>query len=226
MNPASILASISFSDIFKSSFLENFNSVSYFDMAVALLLSFGVGVFIFMIYRKTFKGVMYSSTFGVTLIALTMISTFVILAVTSNVVLSLGMVGALSIVRFRTAIKEPLDIAFLFWSIAAGMIPLAVIGSGVIGLMLVVFVNKKAHTDPYIVVISCADAESEKRAGEYLAAHADRCVVKSKSVKAGRVELKMEIRLKSGDTAFINELSALNGVNSAVLVSYNGEYMG
>ena len=88
--------------------------------------------------------------------------------------------------------------------------------------MLVVFVNKKAHTDPYIVVISCADAESEKRAGEYLAAHADRCVVKSKSVKAGRVE----IRLKSGDTAFINELSALNGVNSAVLVSYNGEYMG
>lgn len=136
MSPASILASISFSDIFKSSFLENFNSVSYFDMAVALLLSFGVGVFIFMIYRKTFKGVMYSSTFGVTLIALTMISTFVILAVTSNVVLSLGMVGALSIVRFRTAIKEPLDIAFLFWSIAAGivlaagMIPLAVIGSG------------------------------------------------------------------------------------------------
>lgn len=232
MNPASILASISFSDIFKSSFLENFNSVSYFDMAVALLLSFGVGVFIFMIYRKTFKGVMYSSTFGVTLIALTMISTFVILAVTSNVVLSLGMVGALSIVRFRTAIKEPLDIAFLFWSIAAGivlaagMIPLAVIGSGVIGLMLVVFVNKKAHTDPYIVVISCADAESEKRAGEYLAAHADRCVVKSKSVKAGRVEFNMEIRLKSGDTAFINELSALNGVNSAVLVSYNGEYMG
>ena len=91
--------------------------------------------------------------------------------------------------------------------------------------MLVVFVNKKAHTDPYIVVISCADAESEKRVGEYLAAHADRCVVKSKSVKAGRVELNMEIRLKSGDTAFINELSALNGVNSAVLVSYNGECM-
>jgi uncharacterized membrane protein YhiD involved in acid resistance len=232
MNIPNILLSISFSDIFKSSFLENFDSVSYFDMAVALLLSFGIGVFIFMIYKKTFKGVMYSSTFGVTLIALTMISTFVILAVTSNVVLSLGMVGALSIVRFRTAIKEPLDIAFLFWAIAAGivlaagMIPLAVIGSAVIGLMIVVFANRKAHTDPYIVVISCEGAESEKKATEFLASHSDKCVVKSKSVKAGHVELNMEIRLKSGDTGFINELSALNGVSSAVLVSYNGEYMG
>lgn len=232
MKTTDILAAISFGDIFKSSFLENFNSVSYFDMAVALLLSFGVGVFIFMIYKKTFKGVMYSSTFGVTLIALTMISTFVILAVTSNVVLSLGMVGALSIVRFRTAIKEPLDIAFLFWSIAAGivlaagMIPLAVIGSGVIGLMLVVFVNKKAHTDPYIVVISCENAQSEQRAMEYLASHVEKCVVKSKSVKDGRVELNLEIRLKSGNTGFVNELGALNGVGSAVLVSYNGDYMG
>lgn len=232
METANALAAISFSDIFKSSFLENFNSVSYFDMAVALLLSFGVGVFIFMIYRKTFKGVMYSSTFGVTLIALTMISTFVILAVTSNVVLSLGMVGALSIVRFRTAIKEPLDIAFLFWSIAAGivlaagMIPLAVIGSGVIGLMLVIFVNKKSHSDPYIVVISCADSQSEKRATEFLRTRVEKCTVKSKSVKAGRVELNMEIRLKSADTAFMNELDAIAGVESAVLVSYNGDYMG
>ena len=127
-----------FSDIFKSSFLDNMNSISILDMALALVLAFGLGLFIFFIYKKTFAGVMYSSSFGVTLIALTMITTLVILAVTSNVVLSLGMVGALSIVRFRTPIKEPLDIAFLFWSIAAGivlaagMIPLAVIGSIVI----------------------------------------------------------------------------------------------
>lgn len=120
-------------DIFKSSFLENIANVSILDMLVALALSFGIGMFIFLVYKKTYTGVMYSS-FGVTLIALSMITT-VILAVTSNVVLSLGMVGALSIVRFRTAIKEPLDIAFLFWSIAvgivlaAGMVPLAVIGA-------------------------------------------------------------------------------------------------
>lgn len=111
---------MSFSDIFKSSFLENVNSVSVLDMVVSLVLSFAIGLFIFMVYKKTYNGVVYSSSFGVTLIALAMITTVLILAVTSNVVLSLGMVGALSIVRFRTAIKEPLDIAFLFWSIAVG----------------------------------------------------------------------------------------------------------
>ena len=103
-----------FQDIFKSSFLENVNSVSLLDMLLALALAFGLGMFIFLVYKKTFSGVMYSSSFGVTLVALTMITTLVILAVTSNIVLSLGMVGALSIVRFRTAIKDPLDIAFLF----------------------------------------------------------------------------------------------------------------
>ena len=145
---------MTFNDVFKSSFLENVTSVSMLDMAVALVLAFGLGLFIFLVYKKTFTGVMYSSSFGVTLVALTMITTVVILAVTSNVVLSLGMVGALSIVRFRTAIKEPLDIAFLFWSIAvgivlaAGMIPLAVLGSLVIGAVLLVFVNKKSHVDP------------------------------------------------------------------------------
>ena len=100
---------MTFQDIFKSSFLENMTSVTLLDIALALVLAFAVGMFIFLIYKKTFAGVMYSSGFGVTLVALTMITTLVILAVTSNVVLSLGMVGALSIVRFRTAIKEPLD---------------------------------------------------------------------------------------------------------------------
>ena len=157
---------MTFNDIFKSSFLENINSVSIPDMAIALLLAFGLGLFIFLVYKKTYQGVMYSSSFGVTLIALTMITTVVILAVTSNVVLSLGMVGALSIVRFRTAIKEPLDIAFLFWSIAvgivlaAGMIPLAVIGSVIIGVILLIFVNRKSHCNPYIIVVQCADHSS------------------------------------------------------------------
>ena len=131
-----------FSDIFKSSFLENMTSVSMVDMVVAMALAFGLGLFIFFVYKKTYSGVMYSSGFGGTLIALTMITSMTILAVTSNVVLSLGMVGALSIVRFRTAIKEPIDIAFLFWAIAAGivlaagMIPLAVFGSVAIGIVM------------------------------------------------------------------------------------------
>ena len=223
---------MSFSDIFKSSFLENVTAVSPLDMVLTILLAFGIGLFIFFIYKKTYQGVMYSSSFGVTLIALTMITSQVILAVTSNVVLSLGMVGALSIVRFRTAIKEPLDIAFLFWSIAAGiilaagMIPLAVIGSVIIGLILLLFVNRKSHKNPYIIVLSCVDHEAEQEAMKYINAQVERCVIKSKSAQNGLVELNMEVRLKDDNTDFINALSAMNGVNSAVLVSYNGDYMG
>ena len=223
---------MTFNDIFKSSFLENVTSVSLLDMTLALLLAFALGLFIYFVYKKTFAGVMYSSSFGVTLIALTMITTLVILAVTSNVVLSLGMVGALSIVRFRTAIKEPLDIAFLFWSIAvgivlaAGLIPLAVFGSAVIGVVLLVFVNKKSHTNPYIVVLQCEDHESEVRAKDYLDQKTKRCVVKSKSAQKGLIELNLEIRLRDDNTDFINELADLPQVKSAVLVSYNGDYMG
>ncbi len=221
-----------FQDIFKSSFLENINGVSLLDMVLALALAFGIGLFIFLIYQKTYQGVMYSSSFGVTLIALTMITTLVILAVTSNVVLSLGMVGALSIVRFRTAIKEPLDIAFLFWSIAAGIVlaagllPLAVFGSVVIGLVLLVFVNRKSHIDPYILVLQCDSRESEQQAQTFLNTHTRRCAVKSKTVQKGAIELSLDVRLKDAGTDFINTLSDLPGVRSAVLVRYNGDYMG
>ena len=158
--------------------------------------------------------------------------TLVILAVTSNVVLSLGMVGALSIVRFRTAIKEPLDIAFLFWAIAAGivlaagMIPLAVIGSVIIGVILLVFVNRKSHSNPYIVVLQCDGHKSEEAARTFLEQNTLRCAVKSKSAQAGRVELNLEVRLKDDNTDFVNALAKMPGVGSAVLVSYNGDYMG
>ena len=223
---------MNFGDIFKSSFLENVTSVSLLDMALALILAFGIGLFIFFVYKKTYSGVMYSASFGTTLVALTMITTVVILAVTSNVVLSLGMVGALSIVRFRTAIKEPLDIAFLFWSIAvgivlaAGMIPLAIIGSVIIGVILLVFVNRKSHVNPYMVVLSCTSHESELKAKEYLEKQTLRCVVKSKAAQKGSIELNMEIRLKDDNTDFINTLSDMDGVTGAVLVSYNGDYRG
>ena len=223
---------MTFNDIFKSSFLENVNAVSVLDMVLALVLAFGVGLFIFFVYKKTYAGVMYSSGFGVTLVALTMITTLVILAVTSNIVLSLGMVGALSIVRFRTAIKEPLDIAFLFWAIAAGivlaagLIPLAVFGSVFIGVILLIFANRKSMTQPFIVVIDCDGHDSEKKALELLRRHTVRCAVKCKTARKGAVELNCEIRLRGGNTYFVNALSDLEGVTSAVLVSYNGDYMG
>ncbi len=223
---------MSFNDIFKSSFLENVTSISILDMVIAMVLAFAIGLFIFLVYKKTYQGVMYSSSFGVTLVALSMITTLVILAVTSNVVLSLGMVGALSIVRFRTAIKEPLDIAFLFWSIAvgivlaAGMIPLAVFGSVIIGIILLVFVNRKSHLVPYIVVVNCDGHDAEVKATDFIKTKTQRLVVKSKSAQKGNLELNLEVRLKDDNTDFVNELADMDGVNSAVLVSYNGEYMG
>ncbi len=223
---------MNFNDIFKSSFLENITSVSIVDMLLTLALAFGLGLFIFLVYKKTYSGVMYSSSFGGTLVALTMITAMTILAVTSNVVLSLGMVGALSIVRFRAAIKEPMDIAFLFWSIAAGivlaagMIPLAVIGSVIIGVVMLVFINRKAVHDPYIAVISCANAAAEKSATAFLQKNVEKAVIKSKTAQNGSIEMTWEIRLAKHDTDFITELSEMDGVNSAVLVSYNGDYLG
>ena len=223
---------MNFNDIFKSSFLENITSVSLLDMALTLALAFGLGMFIFLVYKKTYSGVMYSSSFGGTLVALTMITAMTILAVTSNVVLSLGMVGALSIVRFRTAIKEPMDIAFLFWSIAAGivlaagMIPLAVVGSVIIGIVMLVFINRKAVHDPYIAVITCENAAAEKTAAEYLKKNVEKAVIKAKTAQNGSIEMTWEIRLVKHDTDFITELSEMDGVNSAVLVSYNGDYLG
>lgn len=223
---------MTFNDIFKSGFLENVASISVFDMILTIVLSFGIGLFIFLVYKKTYRGVMYSAGFGTTLIALTMITAIVILAVTSNVVLSLGMVGALSIVRFRTAIKDPLDIAFLFWSIgagiilAAGMIPLAVIGSVCIGVILLIFVNKTSNTHPYMVVLGCTDHDAEVNAKKFLSEYVTKTTIKSKSAVKGAIELNIEVRLKSDDTDFINILSEMPGVNSAVLVSYNGDYMG
>lgn len=221
-----------FSDIFKSGFLDNVSSVSLLDMALVLVLAFALGLFIFFVYKKTYSGVMYSAQFGGTLIAMTLITAMVILAVTSNVVLSLGMVGALSIVRFRTAIKEPMDIAFLFWAIAAGivlaagMIPLAVVGSLVIGLFMLLFMTRKSSGHPYIAVVQVKNHEAEQAAVAFIKENVNRMIIKSKTAENGRIEMNWELRLKNDDTDFITALSEMEGVESAVLVSYNGDYMG
>lgn len=223
---------MTFRDIFKSSFLENMDSVPLLDMAIALVLSFLLGLFIFAIYKQCYAGVMYSPSFGVTLVALSLITTLLILTVVSNIVLSLGMVGALSIVRFRTAVKEPMDIAFLFWSIAAGIVlaagfvPLAVLGSLLIGLVLVMFAGRKSADRPYILVLHCAGDASARAAAalmeDSVAAHS----LKSKTVSARGTELNYEVRLRQEDVSFVEQLAAMEGVEEAVLVSYNGDYMG
>lgn len=222
---------MSFSDIFKTNFLEQAKTFSITDMCISLGLSFIVGLFIFFIYKKTFNGVMYSSGFGLSLIIMTMITSLVILAVTSNVVLSLGMVGALSIVRFRTAIKEPMDIAFLFWAIAvgivlgAGLIALAITGSVFIGLILLIFANKKSNDQPYLLIVNCTNDDAEDNVLNVLKSGVKKYRVKAKTVSENGIKLTLEVRLKEQTSKFVNMVSSANGVSNAVLVSYNGEYM-
>ncbi len=223
---------MSFNDIFKSSFLENVMQFSILDTILGLGVALIIGLFIFMIYKKTLTGVMYSSGFALTLIGLSLVTTLVIMAVTSNVVLSLGMVGALSIVRFRAAIKEPVEIVFLFWALAvgivigAGMIPLAVIGSAIIGVILLIFGNRKIKENPYILVLSCKNETAEKQVHDALCQAVKGYNVKAKTVTAAGIELTAELRTKDASTDFVNNISNITGVNSATLVSYNGEYMG
>ncbi len=212
-----------FSDIFKSSFAEKLTQVSFLDMFIALALAFVIGLFIMQVYKKTFKGVMYSESFAISLLALSLITTLIILAVTSNVVLSLGMVGALSIVRFRSAIKEPIDIAFLFWSISvgivigAGLIPLAILGSIFIGIVMILFVNKKTSNNPYILVINCEDDDSENTALKMLSKNVDKYNVKSKTISpVNGIEMTVEIGLKKKSTDFVNSISKLNGISNVV----------
>jgi len=203
---------------------------SIVDVLVAMLMGFAIGLFIFFVYKKTFSGVMYSASFGVSIIAMTMITTLIILAITSNIILSLGMVGALSIVRFRTAIKEPLDIAFLFWAISAGivigagLIPLGIIGSVLIGIVLLVFVNKKSTDTPYIVVLNLENDKAESDCMAKIKEKTKKSLIKAKTVSQNGIELTVEVRLKDMSAAFLNELLAIKGVNNACLVSYNGEY--
>lgn len=222
---------MTFSDILKSSFLESVTEFSVIDTAVGMVFALVIGLFIFMVYKKTFLGVMYSTGFSMTLIGLCLVTTLVIMAVTSNVVLSLGMVGALSIVRFRAAIKEPMEIVFLFWAIAggivigAGMIPLAVIGSALIGIIFILFTNRKVHDNPYILILNCVNEKTEEAAMKLAEKSADRLMVKSKTVNAAGIELTIELRTKDATTAFVNRIHEIDGVEDATLVSYNGEYM-
>ena len=222
---------MTFNDLFKSSFLENIASFSALDMAIAMGLAFILGIFIFSVYKKTYTGVMYSAGFGVSLLGLTLITTLIILAVASNIILSLGMVGALSIVRFRTAIKEPLDIVFLFWSIAAGIVlgagllPLAILGSLFIGIILVVFVNRKSVDSPYILIVGSKNEQQEDDILNHIKQSVQRYSIKSKTVSDSGMEIAFEVRLKESSTKFVGQIKNIPGVKSAALVSYNGDYM-
>ena len=212
--------------------LETNTSVSIPQMCFALLAALVLGIFMYFIYRATYRGTLYSKNFNITLVLVALITTIVMMVIGTNLALSLGMVGSLSIIRFRTAVKEPRDIAFLFWAIAvgivlaAGLIPLVVLGSLFVGCVLLVFSRQKNGENPYILVVHCASEQEEAQVRSLVESRVRRLNLKSKSVSPGQIELNYEVRLRQADTGFVNELGAMEGISQVVLVSYNGDYMG
>lgn len=222
---------VNFKDIFKSSILEKASSFSVVDSLIGLLAAFALGLFIYMVYKKTFTGVIYSHTFNISLIVMSMATALIIIGISSNVLLSLGMVGALSIVRFRTPIKDPMDIVYIFWSIVsgilcgAGFVLLAIAGSILIGLVLIVFVNRITVENPYLLVIRYNEASIENALEHVISAHAKKHSLKSKSVMPENdYEVTYEIRVKENNMSFINNISSLEGVKSAIMLSYDGNF--
>lgn len=203
-------------------------SVPY--IAFTLLFSFVLGLLIFFVYRVSYKGVMYSKTFNVTLIAMSMITSSIILAVTSNIILSLGMVGALSIVRFRTPIKDPIDIAFLFWAVGVGIVSgaglwmLALISSVVIGIILFVFSKISDLRKPFLLVISYQTEETDGLVFKLVESEVKRYHLKSKVFNGENYELTIEIRERTETASLVNKIGKINKVNSVALLGYDGDF--
>ncbi|KGR76234.1 DUF4956 domain-containing protein [Ureibacillus sinduriensis] len=222
---------VNFDDIFKSSILEKTSSFSIIDSAIGLIAAFLIGIFIYYVYKKTFSGVIYSHTFNISLIVMSMTTALIIIGISSNVMLSLGMVGALSIVRFRTPIKDPMDIVYLFWAIVAGIlcgagfIPLVIIGSVLIGLVLILFGNRIKVENPFLLVVRYNETSIEKSMEHIISGHVKKHCIKSKSVMPGNdFEVTYEIRVKENDMSFINNISGIEGVKSAIMLSYDGNF--
>lgn len=225
------MSNISFEDIFKSSILEKTSNFSVIDSLIGLLVAFGVGLFIYYVYKKTFSGVIYSHTFNISLIIISMATALIIIGISSNVLLSLGMVGALSIVRFRTPIKDPMDLAYLFWAIVsgilcgAGFIVLVILGALLIGIVLILFTNRIKIENPYLLVIKYTNESLEDSLTKTISDHAKKFSVKSKSIMPGNdFEVTYEIRVKENNATFINNISKLDGVKSAIMLSYDGNF--
>ncbi len=215
---------MSFQDLLDNGLLTSNADLSALTIGVTLFIAFAIGIFIFQVYKKTYQSVVYTKSFNLSLVAMTLITALVIMAVTSNVVLSLGMVGALSIVRFRAAIKDPMDIVYMFWAIAAGIIvgagfyTLGIIGSLVIGMIIYIMNNTISNDTPYMLLLSFDDESKEAELVKIIKSKSDKYFIKSKTVDH-EVNLTIELRVKKGEMAFVNDLKSVASVNQAMLVS-------
>jgi len=220
---------INFKDILKKSVVQTsfLGSFSINDIVLVIFVTLIVSMFMFVIYRKSFSGNIYNHNFNVSLVLMALITSEIIMTISSNLVLSLGMVGALSIVRFRTAVKEPLDIVFMFWAIAIGittgakLYTLSIVSSLMIGLITVVLLRYKNSNNVYLLILQYEDLTNDELIKELSKLNYK---IKSKTISMGLVELTLEVKLMGANTTFVEELSTLDGVKNVSLVSYNGDF--
>jgi|APSaa5957512535_1039671.scaffolds.fasta_scaffold54305_3 uncharacterized membrane protein YhiD involved in acid resistance len=223
---------INFQDVVKKSFssIDFASTLSVSDIVAILLITFLMGMFIFYIYKQTFQGVLYTQSYNVSLVMVSIVTSLIIMTISSNFILSLGMVGALSIVRFRTAIKDSMDIVFMFWAISvgitngAGLFKISLTGSLVIAAALLVLTRIKSKSSPYLLIVNYDD-ENHIDIMNYMKSKVKKYNLKAKTVANGNVELTIEIRINNDDVSFVNDLAKSKGIKNAVLVSYNGDYV-
>ncbi len=220
---------LNFNDILKNSVIESsyLGTYSIRDIASVILVTFAVSLFMFFIYKKTYSGNVYSHKFNVSLVVMALITSEVILTISSNLVLSLGMVGALSIVRFRTAVKEPLDIVFMFWAIAIGLTTgarlyaLTIISSLLIGTILYVLLKFKNTNNVYLLIIHHMTKSNDK---VFELLQEVNYTIKSKTVSRGLIEHTLEIKLLGAGSELVEKIAEIEGVSNVSLVSYNGDF--
>lgn len=223
---------MSVQDFIKKSILESgaFDGVTVANAALGLLTALIMGAVIYFVYRKFYTGVIYSRAFAITLVGMTVLTAMVTLAISTNIVISLGMVGALSIVRFRTAVKDPLDLLYLFWAITtgitagAGMYVLVLVAALVMTLMIILFYHKQQKGRIYILVVHyTGDAVGD----DIIRAFGKmKYFIKSKTVRKDKTEMAIEVFCKNNDTFFMEKINSIDGVDDATLIQYNGEYHG
>lgn len=227
MNRITLLNQFTFTDLLRNSLSKSdfFGAVSFVDVIIGLLFAFAVSMYIFYIYRKTYNGPLYSHNYNVSLVMMTQITALVIMTISSNLVLSLGMVGALSIVRFRTAVKDPMDIVFMFWAIAVGiscgasLYMISIVGSLFIGMVITLLSRYRNSNDVFMLIVHYSE-DAKDEVFKIISSLDYR--IKSKTAASGMVELTLEITLLGADTKFIDKLSQVYGVKDATLITYNG----
>lgn len=218
---------MTFSDIFKKSFLEEAGNLTASHVILSMLAAFLCGMIVYTVYRNFYKGVVYNNNFNILLVMTSLVTCFMVIVITSNVVLSLGMVGALSIVRFRSAVKDPLDVGFLFWTVAigvtcgAGLYLISIMGTAFIAFIYILLVKVRNHRHQYLLIVKYHNSAAETVQNELSAL---KKVLKNKTAGKNSTEVTYEIRLSGEDTSFITALSTVEGVNNAVLVEFSGDY--